>query len=78
MDDIIDMFQNLLDEAKNLYAYYPNKHRMSAEQYFEIEIDFLNGLRENHAALKGCILSRPLDADERKILNDDEEFFKLT
>jgi hypothetical protein len=37
LKELVEAYQELLNESKNLYAHYPNNVRITEEEYFESE-----------------------------------------
>lgn len=40
-NDMLKMYKSLLNESMSYYEFYPNNHRMSAEEYFASDIQFI-------------------------------------
>jgi len=50
--DLRDAYEDLLIEAMNLYQYYPNNFRKTAEEYFKKEIELKKKLSEHYKNYK--------------------------
>lgn len=47
LKELLTVFIDLLDEAKRYYHLYPNSHRGTVEEYFEIEDKLIKKVREH-------------------------------
>jgi hypothetical protein len=50
--DLREAYEDLLIEAMNLYQYYPNNFRKTAEEYFKKEIELKKKLSEHYKNYK--------------------------
>lgn len=47
LDEIGEVFEDLLNDAKYLYQYYPNAFRRTQDQYFSVENETLQKIKES-------------------------------